>query len=244
MLAFVSRLVDVDYLSLVEYERDPRSRGVVPELQEGHARVGVKNVTPDCFALYRKHFWREDAGTLLAQRFSEQQLAGVAAMHVRADDIAVPAWREEIYVRAHLAGRLNFFYAPVAGRIFSVNLYRDRARGGFSDSEVGCLLDVASLIRQAHQLALDGRRAVGVSPYDRAARVSRAEAALRREVAELTPRERAVCARIACGMSADGIAVDLGVAPSTVTTLRKRAYARLAQRGIVGGRLRLADLLH
>jgi DNA-binding NarL/FixJ family response regulator len=32
---------------------------------------------------------------------------------------------------------------------------------------------------------------------------------------------------IACGISADGIADDLEIAPSTVLTLRKRAYAKL-----------------
>jgi DNA-binding NarL/FixJ family response regulator len=59
---------------------------------------------------------------------------------------------------------------------------------------------------------------------------------------ELSPRERAVCARIACGISADGIAAELDVAPSTVTTLRKRAYAKLARRGFGSGRALLERL--
>jgi DNA-binding NarL/FixJ family response regulator len=37
-----------------------------------------------------------------------------------------------------------------------------------------------------------------------------------------------VCARIACGLSMDGIAADLGIAKSSVLTLRKRAYNKLA----------------
>jgi DNA-binding CsgD family transcriptional regulator len=244
MLSFFSRLIAVDYLSLVEYEKDSRSRSVGPELREGHARSGVKNVTPDCFALYRQCFWREDDGTRVAQRLSEQSLPGVAAMHVRADDIQVPAWREEIYERAHLAGRLTFFYSPVPGRTFSVNLYRDRAGGHFNDGEVGRLLDVACLVRQAHKLVLTTHCTTGCATSDREAQIARAQLSLRRGVPELTPRELAVCARIACGMSADGIAVDLGVAASTVKTLRKRAYSKLAERGIVGGRLRLALMPH
>jgi DNA-binding NarL/FixJ family response regulator len=59
---------------------------------------------------------------------------------------------------------------------------------------------------------------------------------------ELSERERAVCARIACGISADGIAADLDVAPSTVTTLRKRAYAKLARSGLGVGRFALHRL--
>jgi DNA-binding NarL/FixJ family response regulator len=62
-------------------------------------------------------------------------------------------------------------------------------------------------------------------------------------VPELSARERAVCARIACGVSADGIAAELDVAPSTVTTLRKRAYAKLTRRGLGSGRAMLAGLV-
>jgi len=51
-----------------------------------------------------------------------------------------------------------------------------------------------------------------------------------------------VCARIACGVSADGIAAELDVAPSTITTLRKRAYAKLMRRGLGSGRAVLANL--
>jgi DNA-binding NarL/FixJ family response regulator len=60
-------------------------------------------------------------------------------------------------------------------------------------------------------------------------------------VPELSAREQAVCARIACGISADGIAVELDVAPSTVTTLRKRAYAKLTRRGFSSRRDALAS---
>ncbi|MBQ0919700.1 LuxR family transcriptional regulator, partial [Hydrogenophaga aromaticivorans] len=66
---------------------------------------------------------------------------------------------------------------------------------------------------------------------------------LQRLAPALSPRERAVCARIALGLSAEGIAVDLDVAPSTVITLRKRAYQKLAEAGLPAQRLGLARLL-
>jgi DNA-binding NarL/FixJ family response regulator len=47
---------------------------------------------------------------------------------------------------------------------------------------------------------------------------------------------------VAAGTPADGIAVQLDVAPSTVHTLRKRAYAKLAEAGLPGGRLALLRL--
>lgn len=44
---------------------------------------------------------------------------------------------------------------------------------------------------------------------------------------KLTGRQLAVCARTAIGMTAQGIALDLGVKPSSVVTYRRRAYERL-----------------
>lgn len=44
---------------------------------------------------------------------------------------------------------------------------------------------------------------------------------------ELTSRERQVCARSIIGMTAEGIALDLGIKQTSVLTYRRRAYARL-----------------
>jgi DNA-binding CsgD family transcriptional regulator len=43
----------------------------------------------------------------------------------------------------------------------------------------------------------------------------------------LTSRELDVCARSLLGMTAEGIALDLNIKPSSVITYRKRAYERL-----------------
>jgi DNA-binding CsgD family transcriptional regulator len=58
-------------------------------------------------------------------------------------------------------------------------------------------------------------------------RVERADALLEARTTRLSARERQVVARIACGITNDGIAADLGVSPATVLTLRRRAYAKL-----------------
>ncbi len=39
--------------------------------------------------------------------------------------------------------------------------------------------------------------------------------------------QRAVLARIVCGMTSEGIALDLGIGVNSVLTYRKRAYAKL-----------------
>jgi DNA-binding CsgD family transcriptional regulator len=235
LLGFLGRLAPVDYLSLIEYLPDRRCGMSAPELLEGHARAGIANVTPDCFVHYRRHFWREDQGTRIAHRVEAGGSAGMAAMHVEAHDIPVDSWRREIYDQARLADRLSFYYRGETGHAYSLNLYRLREHGSFGRAEIERLLAVAPLLRQAHHAA-HGRARGG----DRTEVVARAERALQRKAPELSAREAAVCARIACGLSLDGIAADLSVAPSTVATLRKRAYAKLAARHVLGGRLQLA----
>lgn len=48
----------------------------------------------------------------------------------------------------------------------------------------------------------------------------------------LTTREGAVCARTLAGMTAEGIALDLGISAASVLTYRRRAYRRLGISGI------------
>src|SRR5687768_12269210 len=67
MLAFLNEVAPVDYFSLVEYVHDGRDGLAAPELVEGHAGADVPNVTAECFAHYRRHFWREDRATHIAQ---------------------------------------------------------------------------------------------------------------------------------------------------------------------------------
>ncbi|HEY8359878.1 MAG TPA: LuxR family transcriptional regulator, partial [Ramlibacter sp.] len=218
LLAFVDAIAPVDYLSLVEYVPSRRDGMATPELVEGHAAPGIANVTPACFALYRERFWRQDEATRLAQHLGDEA-AAVTALRFEPNDIGVASWRQDIYERARLEDRLSFFYSPVRGAAFAINLYRGRRHGAFGPAEIDKLLAVAPLLKQAHRAVLGAGRGKGALEQ----RVIEADLALRRRAPELSPRERAVCARIACGVTADGIAADLDVAPSTITTLRKRA---------------------
>jgi hypothetical protein len=238
LLAFIDSIVPVDHLSLVEYVAHAREGVATPELVEGLSAPDLPNVTPACFALYREHFWRQDEATRLAQHLGNESTP-LLALQFKPADIHVPSWRREIYERVSLEDRLSFFYSPLDGRAFAINLYRGRRHGPFASAEIQRLLAVAPLLKQAHRAGLGGltrKRSLDV-------RVADAMSVLARRLPELSLRERAVCARIACGISADGIAAELDVAPSTVTTLRKRAYAKLTRRGLASGRGVLARLV-
>jgi len=220
-LRFLSRLVPLEYLSLVEYPGHAPPRQI-----EGHAvSQAAQETTARCFALYRRHaFFRLDDATGLAADLARigPEVPQVDVLHYRQREIPDPVWREAIFERERLAGRVSLLFAGAAGSVFALNLYRDTAAGEFGADELARLRAVAPLLRAVLRQRLQAQ------PADVAERVAATEARVAQRAPALSARERAVAARIACGVSNDGIAADLGVAPSTVITLRKRVYTKLA----------------
>ncbi len=234
LLRAIQPVVPVEYLSLVAFRRD------TPELIEGcSAHTQDRNVVAECFAIYRRSYFRSDAVMGMADQVAQRPAREVAVLHCRADELPVAGWRNDIYVRERLTERFTLLHAPAPGAVQAIHLYRDHRQGSFQSHEIEQLLALAPLLRQAHHAALQAGSVAG----DRHAQMAQASQRLERLAPSLSPRERAVCARIACGISADGIAADLDVAPSTVLTLRKRAYLKLAEAGLPAHRLGLARLL-
>lgn len=237
LLSAIDAVVPVEYLSLVNFRRD------TPELVEGssrHPHEGHgRDVVAECFAIYRRSYWRADSVMRLADRVSRRPAREVAVLHCRADELPVAGWRNDIYKRERLTERFTLLHAPTPGAVQAIHLYRDERQGLFRPDEIERLLGLAPLLRQAHQAAL----CVEGVAVDRAAQIAQSRQRLSRLLPTLSPREAEVVARIAHGLSADGIAAELDVAPSTVVTLRKRAYAKLAEAGLPAERVRLARWL-
>lgn len=224
MLDFINHVAPVEYISLVEYVDG------MPSQVEGHAFSGQqRNITAECFALYKQRFMQVDDLTRMATRMRGEAdpQAPVTALLYDLADIPDPAWRAQIFDGRDLTGRLSFLYAPLPRTVFALNLYRDGANGSFREQELTRLLGLGPILKKVHRGALRSQLA---SP-DTQQRVPAILSNLLRTAPQLSTREREVCARIACGMGADGIAADLGVAVSTIATLRKRAYAKLAVHG-------------
>ena len=233
LLGFIDAVVPVAYLSLVEYRRGDM-RQVAADAVGSHD----VDVARRCYRLFSQRFAHADPAS---PHVREAQAAGIArpgvtALLYRNEDIPDPAWRRSIFEDHHLRGKFSLIYAPADGQVISLNLYRDADQGEFDEAAAERLLAVAPLVRQVHRHALGlGSRLPAVAD-----RVGPAEQRLMGLGKGLTPRECAVCARIASGMSTEGIALDLGVASSTVVTLRKRGYAKLG----VNERLGLARLVY
>jgi DNA-binding CsgD family transcriptional regulator len=234
LLGAVQKMVPVDYLSVVDIRHD------LPELVEGSAsRPQERPVVSQCFSIYRRHYYRRDAILPLASQLLSRPAQAGLAVHCRADELPDSGWRADIYERERLTDRFTLLHTPAAGVVQAIHLYRDERRGRLETHELERLIGFAPLLRQAHAAAWR----LGAACPDRDQRVADGERRLQRLAPQLSPRERAVCARIAQGQSADGIAADLDVAPSTVVTLRKRAYQKLGEAGLQAHRLGLSRLL-
>lgn len=235
LLLAIKQVVPVEYVSLVAFRR--QRQDVRPELVQGCSdHTHDRDVVAECFAIYRRSYYQSDAVMPLAERVGQRPAREVAALHCRADELPVAGWRNDIYVRERLTERFSLLHAPAPGVVHAIHLYRDERQGLFQAGEIEQLLALAPLLRQAHHASL---RAADVGA-DLASRVAGATDRLLHGAPRLSVRERAVCARIACGISADGIAAELDIAPSTVITLRKRAYLKLAELGLPAHRMGLA----
>ena len=220
LLSFINSHVEVDYLSLVEYA------DAVPSQVDGCThRPNLPNITAQCFARYKRQYSQFDEVTRLAGHV-QRDVAGnadVTVLHYSVKDIPDIRWRQEIFESARLTGRVTLLYAPVARTAFALNLYRDESFGPFGTGEVELLAGIAPILRKVHSNALLAQRERLASDV----RSSLLDRHLEQRAPMLSRREREVCVGILNGAPLHSIADTMGVAPSTVQTLRKRAYLKL-----------------
>src|SRR5690606_7817666 len=149
LLHAIEPMVPVEHLSLVTFRHHK------PELNEGFsAHTRDRNVVAECFAIYRRRYFRSDAVMCLAEQVAHRPAREVAVLHCRADELPVAGWRDDIYVRESLTERFTLLHAPVPGSVQAIHLYRDHRQGRFQPHEIERLLAFAPLLRQAHHAAL------------------------------------------------------------------------------------------
>jgi DNA-binding CsgD family transcriptional regulator len=143
----------------------------------------------------------------------------------QASDIAPGDPVRALYSRFELADRVSLL-ARSGQRWFALNLYRGQQEGAFDGDTLALWRATAGLLAamlRRHfewQVPPAWRQPAGP---DNAAMEQR----LAMLPGRLSAREQQVCARALRGMSNPAIALDLGVQVSTVSTLRRRAFAKL-----------------
>ena len=101
---------------------------------------------------------------------------------------------------------------------------RRRGSGAFDEDELELLGGFARLLMPMIER---NEALAGHKPLSTQAAVDELERRFGKLFPALTLRERETCARAAVGMTAEGTALDLGIAVSSILTYRKRAYQRL-----------------
>ena len=177
---------------------------------------------PSCYLSFNTH--PEDTANRLAQDYLETghaqdplrpqiaRLSAVAGTDVFSLSALVgdmtPLYRHRFFERPGIVDKLTVLARREAACL-GVNLYRFAGKGGFAPEQLSSpLLDV---LGQLALLQYSDRQ-----PQD-----------MRSPLFSLSDREREICEGILRGKTSEAIAWELEVAPSTVSTYRKRAYAKL-----------------
>lgn len=143
----------------------------------------------------------------------------------RAADIEQGDQALTLYTRFGLADRISLL-SRAGQRWLVLNLYRNRIDGEFDSAALTTWETSARLLAALMRRHFEWQTPTAwrqTSQPDNASLEKRL-AALR---CGLSAREQQVCARALRGMTNPGIALDLGVQVSTVSTLRRRAFAKL-----------------
>ncbi|WP_176489142.1 helix-turn-helix transcriptional regulator [Rhizorhabdus dicambivorans] len=142
---------------------------------------------------------------------------------LHASDILDRAYRDKIYDHYGLVERLSLL-DQMDGRWYVVNLYRAVPDGSFDDNSVEFFSAHSGIISALVAKHLVLRPPTSNSPIKSPVEF---EILVRGAAPILTPRQVQICARALMGMTNTGIGLDLGIQTSTVSTIRKRAYAAM-----------------
>lgn len=195
------------------YLFEASGRGV-PVLQYYFGEPGLVDVFP----AYRRWYLQLDPVSDAYR--AAPRLSDVALQRVRPLHIASPEFRRRVFDDAGIVERISVIQRGGDGwRV--MNVARHASDGCFKDGEIGALIGLACLVLPMLPL---NRSRVSTQP-----RLSPVELETRfaDRFPALTRREREVCSRAAIGLSVEATAHELGIAPTSVLTYRRRAYQRL-----------------
>jgi DNA-binding CsgD family transcriptional regulator len=188
------------------------------------ASHGMPDTTRDCWRAYLSGPYLHDRS--LVREPGAGAPASPLLCHITAQEVAAEH-RARVYEAHGVAERLSIVCPQHEGSVFAINFYRHVHQHAFSDTQVAALEGMAPalLALTRKHLALAPLPASGVGEPCGALPVLVQR--LKRLNGQLTPRELDVCARLAQGMTQEGVAADLGLGLPTVRTYRNRAFARL-----------------
>ena len=212
LVAALNRQGPVDHVCLMRFVDRERPPVLESASWRGGDRVGVVQQA------YLAGLYRQDPNLDLPAG------PGIAIRLLRSAALHGDAYRTT-HREAGLLERLSVV-AAASGQLVALNLYRLESGGAFGAAELQAIDALAPLLA-ALALKHVAMMSMRLRSRDRGERIEALATRLHAVSSALTPRERAVLARVLAGMTSEGIALDLGIGLASVLTYRKRAYARL-----------------
>lgn len=133
-------------------------------------------------------------------------------------------YRRRFFLASNLVDKVSWI-TRADDRAIYCNFYRRGGSGAYGRREHDLLAAVVPIV--GHLIGAHSLLARAFAPRDAADEIDRLAALAATPLAPLTARERDVCVRILLGYGSEAIGLDLGIAPSSVVTYRKRAYEKL-----------------
>ncbi|MCU1720446.1 MULTISPECIES: helix-turn-helix transcriptional regulator [unclassified Pseudomonas] len=172
---------------------------------------------PKISSNYAERFYNQD-GNQQAMSGGGGERIMVQRQHI--DDIGHAEYRRICYEQPKIAERLALLTRCDNDRWLSVNFYRGREHGCFSNQELDHLEAWAPLLMQIVRMHYLAWRQVDELPQVLAERLATL-------YPELTPRDLELLRLLLTGIDNDEIARRLGVRPSSAATYIKRLYRKL-----------------
>lgn len=226
LFRLLNKLLPVDHCAVFTY--DPR---------EGAGHLFTTSRMGDAAAQaladdYVGGYFERDPNFPKIQALAAMSGAADIPLRMDQDEAYDSSYRQRFFEGTALVDKASTIASAATASVYC-NFYRMAESGRYTGDEwekLGRVLPlVTSLIAVHYRLNRDIARNGAMKPPP-ASPQSLVHSVINMAVPpfdRLTTRERDVCARILLGFTAEAIALDLGIAPSSVVTYRKRAYARL-----------------
>lgn len=173
---------------------------------------------------YVQRFYGQDGNRQAMSQSSAGQSTIVQRQSI--DDITHGEYRRICYEQPQISERVALLTHCESNRWLSVNFYRGREHGRFSELEMSYLETVAPLLVQAVRLHYHAYLQANEMPLLLTERV------IRQQHVELTLREQELLRLMLSGLAVEDIAEQLGVRPVSAATYVKRLYRKLGINGL------------
>lgn len=222
-------MIEHDHCTIFYFDRHYRPTCIFTSATDAHQ----SEITRKFATRYTEQGFRSDP--LL--RDLQPALRGKTPVFIRhqaAHDISDSAYRQTFYVNAKASEKIALG-AQANGGTYYVNFYRTLERNHYSKAQFATLSQVGSLLCQLiakhHRMIKDQRFAPDVATALSSRDFSKTFPIFRQSLLNgewgLTKREADICGAIATGLSTSQVGDYFGITRNTVTTHRKRGYAKI-----------------